>query len=93
MNEEENKTDANEAVTPLFTETADNSAEKKDKLSDLFTVQITICIILLTAFTVLNLINAELTCALLQSFKKLTDSQTEKTIQTAAEYIARLMNG
>lgn len=64
-----------------------NSVLKKEKFSDIFAVQLILCLMIVLAFVVINIFDDTVTAWFIEKFKKLSMYETEELFREAVNYI------
>ncbi len=88
--EEQSKTDEGEALIEAVKEKYDVN-QKEEKITDIFTIQLILCVLIVMIFTVVNIFDTTISGWFIDRFKQMTNGETEKIFIEAINYTERLL--
>lgn len=87
----ENKSSSDESS--LFEAVIEKHETKpeKEKITDIFTAQLIICVVLILIFTVINILDNTITEWFIEKFKTLSSGETEEIFKEAVNYAENIL--
>ena len=67
------------------------SDQKAERISDIFTAQLILCILIVLGFVILNIIDKSSTEWFIDEFKKMTMNEPEQIIKDAVNYVKNIL--
>lgn len=68
----------------------DNYAQNEERIRDIFTMQLILSVLIVSAFVILNIFNKNMTQWYINEFKRMTIGETEQIIKDAVNYIMNI---
>lgn len=70
----------------------ENNTQKSERISDIFVIQLILCILIVLIFAVINFFNSSVTEQYINEFKRMSAGEPEQIIKDAVKFVTDLIN-
>ncbi len=67
-------------------------AQKSERISDIFTIQLILCLLIVLIFAVINFFNSSITEQYIKEFKRMSAGEPEQIIKDAVKLVTDILN-